>query len=130
MIRDHADAVLALLDAVPNLRVYDTKSPEKAAPGYVVARFDSGHRTRDGLLPVSGRFTCVVTVYAVGEDADQCRLLAEAASGALLDVVPTVPGRSCFPIEHLVSQPTVRDDDVTAPQYYAIDQYQLASIPA
>lgn len=130
MSRAHADAVNTLLDAVANLTNYDETAPKDAAAPYVVARYDDGVRTRTSILPSSTAITVTFQVTGVGRDRNQAQAALERATSALVDVRPTVAGRSCSPIEQVASQPTLRDDDFTPPLFYAVNQFQFFSVPA
>lgn len=129
MIRLHVAAVLALVDAVPNVNVYDAIVPNDPALPYVVVRTDTGPRTRSSILATSDRLDLTVWCTSVGATREQAQWVAEKVAGALLDVRPTVSGRQCFPIESVNSQPAQRDDAISPPLMYAVDEYRLTSIP-
>ena len=56
-------------------------------------------------------------------------------AAALVDVTPTVSGRSCWPLRVEASQTIREDRDVTIPgtathPLYAVDVYRLMSVPS
>lgn len=131
IVRDHVAAVFGLLDAVSGLDVYDAKVPLGADTPYVVLYADQGAATSERFNFASDRRSFVVQTTAVGGDPAEARWAAEKAQGALLDVVPTVSGRTCWPIYSEMSRPVERDPDVdpSAPLFYAVDVWRLTSIP-
>lgn len=133
MIRAHADAVKALLEGQA-LTVHEGGAPDSAAVPYAVLWMDSGTRTRETLVASSGRDDLLVTVTSVGQDPTQAWWVAERVFTALLDVAPTVSGRTCSPITHEVSDALRRDSDVTQPGgsavYQQVDVFRLVSRPA
>lgn len=128
MSREHANAVLALAQAVPNLNVYDTQAPAKPALPYAVLRFDSGVRGRTNILPTSTAVTMTVTCTAVGVDRGQSQGVAERVADAIVDVRPTVTGRTCSPIEHVDSRPSQMDSAVAPPLFYAVDVFRFLTV--
>lgn len=129
MIRAHVTAVRALLTAA-GLTVYDGKVPDGPAMPYVVVYADGGLAAPDNLASVSTWRMWGFQTTAVGTTADQARLVAEKAQGALLDVTPTVSGRTCGRIQHDTSRDVQRDDDVVPPVMYAVDRWRFNSVPA
>ena len=129
MIRDHVAAVVALVDADPNVTVYDGQVPNEPSLPYVVIRTDSGRRERSALPASSDRVTVRIWATSVGETRASAQWVSEKVTTALLDVRPTVTGRSCFPITSVNSQPA-REDDVVKPLVFALDEFELVSIPA
>ena len=130
VIRAHVDVVLALLTAVPNVRVHDGIVPDKPTLPYVVVRTNSGPRSRSSLAVSSDHLTLGIWCTSVAANRAQAQWLAEKVTGALLDVTPTVAGRACFPIEAVNSQPVQRDDSVNPPLMYAVDEFRLSTVPA
>lgn len=128
MSREHANAVLALAQAIPNINVYDTQAPAKPPLPYAVLRFDSGQRDRTAITANSNMVTTTVTCTAVGNDRGQSQGVAERVADALVDVRPTVAGRSCSPIEHLDTRPSQMDSQVTPPLFYAVDVFRFVSV--
>lgn len=130
----HAQAVLDLLRAVPNLTVYDGGGvPAEPALPYCVLFMDWGAE-RTAMEAVTDLFEGRAQVTSVGANALAARIVAQRVAAALLDVVPTVPGRTCWPITHEFSQPPREDRDVhingIGYPVYAVDGYRVASVPA
>jgi len=135
VIREHANAVLTLLQAVPNLTVYDGHVPDEPAFPYAVLYADDGLRGPLALTLTSDQVTMTLQVTSVGATADAARIIADKVSGALLDIRPTVASRACWPIRHESTRPAIEDRDVVIPgtslhPIYAVDVYRLASLPA
>lgn len=128
MSREHANAVLALTAAIPNINVYDTQAPAKPALPYAVVRFDSGKRDRTSIVPVSNKVTTTVTCTAVGVDRGQSQGVAERVADALVDLRPIVAGRTCSPIEHIDTRPSQLDSAVAPPLFYAVDVFRFDSV--
>ncbi len=129
MIRDHVAAVVALVDADPNVTVYDGQVPNEPTLPYVVIRTDTGRRERSALPATSDRLTLRIWATSVGLNRTSAQVVSERVTAALLDVRPTVTSRSCFPITSVNSQPA-REDDVVKPLVFALDEFELVSIPA
>lgn len=130
MIDEHVQAVVTLLESA-GLTVFRADARAATERPYVVLHTDSGLRSRTGLLAISDRFSMLLQSTCVGDDDWSVKVTADTVSGALLDVSPAVTGRSCWPIENVLSRPVQRDDDLPGqPEFYAVDQWQLDSIPA
>jgi hypothetical protein len=128
----HVDAVLDLLRtaaAATSVAVHDGQSPNLAATPYLVVYADPGvgsHLAMDG---VSGHLDQVIQITAVGGSRWQAGMAADLARDALLDVVPTVAGRRCWPIRQEFAQPAridVDDPDL----FIAVAGYRVRSDPA
>lgn len=128
MSREHANAVLTIAQAIPNVTVYDTQAPAKPALPYAVLRFDSGVRSRTSLLASSTRVTTTVTCTSVGVDRGQSQGVAERVADGVVDQRPTVAGRTCSPIEHVDSRPSQMDSQVSPPLFYAVDVFRFVSV--
>ena len=130
----HATAVLSLLTGA-GLTVHDGAVPANPTYPYAVLYVNSGNRDTTNLDYTSDVQSYDVQVTSVGATAASARIYAAKAVAALLDVTPTVTGRSCWPIRLEVAQPVREDRDVTIPgtathPLYAVDVYRLQSIPA
>jgi hypothetical protein len=137
--QDDANAILALLRAVPDLTVWP---PENGAtvtgkgivpPGsprpYVAVHLHT-ERTSGGRL--DNRSTRRVTrafCHCVGDNDIAARAVADLVAGALLDVRPTIDGRSCYPIRHDASQPARPDESTGDTVVDLVDVYRLESMP-
>lgn len=137
----HADAVLGLLAAAtgsPALKVFDGFVPPttQAGPPYVVVYlgFDSPEAELDmgtsDFTNASLRVNCSVTCHSVGANAIAARAVAARVRGALLDVSPTVTGRTCFPMRMVDSQPLQRDESTGVTVMDQVDVYRLSSVPS
>lgn len=134
MIDEHVTAVLALLNgAITSPRkVFDGKVPDgtdvRATP-YVLAYFSGGYPERE-FDATSQRFELRITLHCVGGNAQAARMLSDLGAVALLDVRPTVTGRTCWPIwQEEPSGPPQRDESTGSTVMDQIDSYLLASVP-
>lgn len=137
-LQQHAAAVLALLQAdtgPPQLVVYDGYVPDASLPPYVVVYF-TGLSVEAAQDPDSSDMTALsrrndIWVYAhcVGANGQATRSVAARVANALLDVAPTVTGRTCFPIRHVENQPAARDETTGKLVMDQVDVYRLSSIP-
>jgi hypothetical protein len=134
-LQDHADAVLDLLRADAQLTVYDGQVTGTAdhyvlvytfrqLPGGLIAP-DKTSLTGD-TTTVDMRFYC----HCVGANAVAARAVQARVEARLLDVVPTVVGRECFPIRWLDGQQHNRDEETLALVVDTVDVYGLTSVPA
>lgn len=142
MIREHADAVLALLRAAPGttaLTVYDGAVPEDPATGrskpppYALVYFADSDPEEPDSRPLSGRparYVLRAYVHSVGLTASAARSVGERVRAALLNVRPTVAGRQCWPIRREDGQPPQRDDSTGSAVMDRVDVYRLESEPA
>lgn len=133
MIDEHAAAVLALLNAVtsPALTVYDGKVPsgiDPAATPYVLLYFEPGRLdvTFEGFTP---DFLLRARCHCVGGNAKAARMVADRVATALLDVTPTVAGRSCDRIRWEESLPPQRDESTGQTVMDQVDVYAFMSVP-
>lgn len=134
MINDHAAAILALLDADntdPPLVWYDGSVPQGAAPPYVLVYFaDNDSRASTPMTGESKRFVMWAYAHCVGGNQIAARAVAQRVRAALLDVKPTVAGRTCFPIRRDDGQPAQRDQSTGQLVQDKVDVYRLESIPS
>lgn len=134
-IQAHADAVLGRLRAVDDLTVYpDPDSPYQVPPGavppyvsvYITTRYDLGPT----LALASGRAVTTITAHCVGGNAIAARAVAQMVSTALLDWVPTIAGRRCWPVrQDPVDAPPRPDESTGALVMDIVQQYRLESLP-
>jgi hypothetical protein len=136
VIREHADAILTLLRAAPGgtpLTVHDGAVPNGAVPPYVVVYFaDNDPELPDSrpLSPPPGRYVLRLYAHSVGGNAPASRAVGERVRGVLLNVVPQVAGRQCFPIRREDGQPPQRDESTGTLVMDRVDIYRLESEPA
>lgn len=138
MIQAHAQAVLDLLDAdntAPALVVHDGAVPSGATPPYVVVYFTIVTPTA-GQAPDSADINfdsrrLIVDAYchSIGGTARAARIVAGRVRAALLNVRPTVTGRSAFPIRQQEGQPPQRDETTGVLVFDQIDVYRLQTVP-
>lgn len=138
VIQAHAQAFLTLLAAAPGtpaLTVYDAAVPAGVTPPYVVAYVmvetspaeDSGGAS--DLTLTSNRLAASLYLHAMGGNAAAARAVASRARTQLVDVTPTVTGRSCWPIRHIEAQPPQRDESTGQVVMDLVDVYQFFSVP-
>jgi hypothetical protein len=130
----HATAVLSLL-AGAGLTCHDGAVPANPTYPYAVLYVNTGTRESSDLDYASAYQVYDVQVTSVGATAASARIVAAKACAALLDVTPTVTGRSCWPIRLEAAQTAQEDRDVTIPgtathPHYTVDVYRVASVPA
>lgn len=135
MIREHAAAVLALLDAdntPPALTWFDGVVPSNVDPKltpYVLVRFSEA--------PPELNFGGFTHVYALrvfchvvaGSDA-AVRTVVDRVRTALQDVTPTVAGRKCWPIRWEDSAEQDANERTGTVVASMIVGYVLRSVPA
>lgn len=143
-IQAHAQAVLDLLDAdntAPALVVLDGFVPKDPAtqksipPPYVLLYFTVSSPTATD-APDSTDLTfdqrrVVLEAYchSVGGNAAAARAVATRVRNALLNVKPTITGRTCAPIRHVDNQPPQRDETTGTLVFDQIDIYRFQSVP-
>lgn len=136
LLEDHAAAFLALLTGT-GLTVYDGEVPDGPAAQYalVYAYFE----TPDGLVApdavsltlASGPLDARMYVHNVGITPGSARATAARSRAAVLDQVPVVAGRTCFPIRWREGQPPRRDEEIPGtPVHDQVDVYGWRSLPA
>ncbi len=135
MINEHAAAMLALLDAdndPPALVVLDGKVPTGTVAPYVLVYFDDTDPELPDSRPLTGasqRHVVRAICHSVGGNGQAARMVADRVRTALLDVVPTVTGRTCMPIRREDGQPPQRDEQAGG-VWDKVDVYRLESVPS
>lgn len=133
---DHAAAGLALLEAHPDLVVYDGRLPDAATditPPYVLVYTHVEWPAGGGEQSLSGESgTCVTTWYChcVGSSAVASTVVAGLVRVALLDQRPTIAGRVCDLIRMVQVLPPYRDETLRRPVLDTVAVYQLKTRPA
>lgn len=141
-IQAHANAVLGLL-VPPNVTatVLDGAVPKAIPPAQPQARpyllVYMYLMTPDGVQApdkVSLNFDSDVVdfwiyCHCVGDDAAAARAVSAQARLALLNVTPTVAGRTCFPIRWREGQPPRRDEETGDLVMDQVDIYGFTSVP-
>lgn len=129
MIREHHDAVRALLSSLP---YYDGQVPNPPTFPYRVVFFDTGIESATKLTNDSDMATFRFQVNSVAETAVGVAIVADAARAVLVDARPVVPGRACTRIKRETSIPVRPDEEVTNPDtglhpMYSADTYYFQS---
>lgn len=129
----HRLAVLALMrapGALPStMPVYSELVPNGTSPPYIRVSMRVSYPEVTDLRHRSNRALLRIVVHSVGQTEDAADAVAQAVRGVLLDVVPTVSGRACFPIRH-ESSANIRPDEYTGEFVAdALDVYRLESLP-
>lgn len=133
-LQDDANAILALLYAT-TLTVYPDEDggltivPTGAVPPYVSVHFASVAALGGTLSHRSTRHATRVYCHCVGADDIAARAVSVAVRDALLDIVPTIAGRVCFPIRNEVGRDPREDESTGAGRITITDTYRLESLP-
>lgn len=131
-IQAHADAILDRLRAA--LTTYPEPGspktvPDDAEPPYVVVHLHREFGDPEGMDGATSRVAMRAYCHCVGADAVGARAVSQLVADALLDYVPTVEGRACFPIRHEQSIPA-RPDETTGRLVVDLTEvYRLESVP-
>lgn len=130
----HATAVLALLTGA-GITCHDGTVPANPTYPYAVLYTNAGDRDTTNLDYSSDVQAYDMQVTSVGASAAAARIVADKVSTALVDVTPTVSGRTCWPLRVAATQTAREDRDVTIPgtathPHYAVAVFRLASVPS
>lgn len=137
MINAHAATVRALLAAAPPestpLVVYSGQIPQGAAPPYVRVYIHAESPRESESQSLTGstaeRLMVWIILHCVGANDDAARAVAYRARGALLDVTPTIAGRSCWPIRQESSIPPDPNETTGVMVVDQVDTYRFDSVP-
>lgn len=140
MIRVHVQAfraLLAPLEAAPTgllvvMAALDGEdvalTPQQPArTPYVVVRVGGFGQDSDRLAPWSQAVDGRLFVAHAGATWDEAAWAVEHTRSVLLDVVPTVTGRSCAPLALVDSSPIAADRDASPPLFETTDLYAFRS---
>jgi hypothetical protein len=136
ILEDHAAAFLALISGT-GLTTYDSKVGDGVPAQYVLVY--PLFETPDGVLaPDALSLTLASTaldihmyVHNVGVTPQSARATASRARTAVLDQVPVVADRICFPVRWREGQPVRRNEEIPgAPVFDQVDVYGWRSLPA
>lgn len=130
MVKAHADALKALLAAVPHITVYDGQVPDNPALPYVVLWTQAPRRFSSSLKGDQSNGLAYFTTTTVALDTDGVRIVQQRVQDALTDARLIVTGYKPQRIQHTHSQPITLDRDVTPRRLFAVDQWQFMTIPA
>lgn len=129
----HHVAILALLQAPGALPApivaYTDAIPNGTLPPYVRVFLSVSYPGMEDLTNKSNRAVARAVCHCAGGSTDAADVVANAVRAALLDVVPTIAGRACFPIRN---ESTVgpRPDETTGVLVMdTVDVYRLESVP-
>lgn len=138
-VQDHATAFQVLLEhappeaPAPALEVHMGAVPPRAQPPYVVVYLSDSDPEDADSRPLNGRserFVMRATCHSVGGNETAALAVAQRVRAALLDVRPTVAGRTCQPIRREDGQPVRRDESTGTVVQDKVDVYRLESVPA
>lgn len=127
--------MLARLYDVVDLTVYPdeggglTMVPNGATPPYVSVHFVADRPLGGRLDMRSTRMRVRAICHCVGSDDIAARVVSDLVSGALLDVVPTIVGRVCYPIRSEVGGDPRADESTNELVVTITDTYRLESDP-
>jgi hypothetical protein len=131
----HAEAILGLIRTAPGtpLTVLDGSVPNGQTLPYVLVYFADEDPELVDSRPLDGqseRYVVRAYVHSVGANAAAARALGDRVRTALLDAVPAVAGRACFPIRREEGRPPERDESTGTLVMDRTDVYRLESVPA
>lgn len=121
------DVVLALAKAASPVPIGDGRAPA-GVKRWAVAYFDDGALHAEDVAHTSDLVihSWQLTYVARGDQAvrSSISIVRAAIRGALIDVVPVVPGWVFGPIELDLARPTIPDPDVPGePALFAVDLF-------
>lgn len=124
----HITGYLTLLVAAPQT-VYREKIPAGATRPYFRAYFHIEYPETESLTFTSDRAVAWLYLHCVGDNDAAVSITAKAARDVLLDITPTVAGRTCFPIRLDHSLPPQPDESTGVLVMDQVDVYRLESVP-
>jgi hypothetical protein len=134
-IQDHADAGLDLLRADADLTVYDGEVGKNPPDRYVLVytfRLRPDGLTAPDKIPLTGASIAVdmrMYCHCVGATASAARAIQGRVEALLLDVTPSVPERTCFPVRLLDGQQAIRNEQTLTSVFDNVDVYGWTSVP-
>lgn len=131
---DHATAVLALLNSADLTLFEETDGgpqlvPNAAVPPYVVVHFVPQRALGPTLEATSNRMVLRFITHSVGATEKAARILSDIVADAVLNVIPTVPGRNCAPIRQDVGQDPRIDETTGVTAVTITEAWRLESLP-
>lgn len=129
-VRDHAKAVFDLLDANPNLVVYDGEIPSAATGRYAVFYASTPLDRSPRLSAHMSHRVVTVSVMAVGDSPNECRWVAEKVQARLRRVRPVIAGCTCTPLQLVAAGQVNPDDSIEPPAWTSTDVWQFSSAGA
>lgn len=136
-IQAHADAILGLLRARPDLTVYPPEDPEDtgeivpagAEPPYVAVQIRPGFGLAGRVADATTDAVIDITTHCVGGNDIAARAVAQQVVDALLDVEPVIDGRQSRPIRYLDSPPARPDESTGRLVVDQIYVWRLETLP-
>lgn len=128
-MRAEFEAFRALVEAVPNLPVYDTVIGQgETRPSLYAVLFDQTPRRSNATLDAGAKTsTHTFSVMAVGTSPNEVRWVIEKASDTLERARLTARDRKSTPLKKIGSSPVLPDpDSVTDRIYTATDVWRCA----
>jgi len=125
--RAHAAAVFALLDAEPNLTVYDGDIPDTPAARYAVMYVTSPLDRGPRLSAHMSQRLLTVSVLCFGDSPNECRWVIEKTQARLRRVRPVVADRTCTPLRLVTAGQVAPDSSIEPPGWSATDVWQFSS---
>jgi len=148
IIQAHTDAVLTLLRAAPPappfepLPIYPGEVPDYLADGsggpadlYCLVYMTLTTPYGTALTNASDRGVLQIITHSVSGNtktdgsSTSAQIVAQRVRAALLDVVPVVTGRACFPIRQELGPPVQRDEKAGPKVYDQVDLWRLETVP-
>ncbi len=135
IINDHADAMIALLEADnvnPALMVFKGPAPQNTLPPYVCvyfADYDPQDADSTPLNGTSSRFVIRAYAHCVGGNETAAFAVAQRVRDAWLHARPAIGGRACMRIRREDGQPVQRDETTGLLVQDKLDVYRLESEP-
>lgn len=141
-VRAHMAGVLALvtpLAASPTLLpVFSAALDDAAQPPtdgrpdsrWVIVDFDGLPQPNDRLAGWSANVDGLVYIRCFGDTTGEVAWAQEKTRAVLLDVAPTIAGRSVQPLRMYSSQRPAPDRDEPTPLFAAVDVYTLFTAPS
>jgi hypothetical protein len=133
-LQEHADAMLSLLYADPDLIVYPAENggpttvPPGTLPPYVSVHFASDRPSGGRLDTKSTHMRVRAYAHCVGANDIAARAVADLVAAAWLDVRPYINGRNVTPIRSELSQPQANETTGTT-TVTITDTYRLETDP-
>lgn len=128
-IDPHVSATKTLLDG-SGKTVYVSRAPSGAALPYIVLEPSQGVASRTSMQPSSDQRFCRFVTRYFGTGWEQVDALRTHARSSLLDVKPTVTGRTAETIMHETEFPMDRDEDLPTTVIFSGDSWTFATWPA
>ncbi len=126
-VRLHADAIAGLLTTAGLTFSFGEANDDAPTP-FVVLYPTPGLELAENLGYPIGDLQMDFQLTCVGESAEQALWCSDKARTAINRTIPTVSGRTCWPIwADEQPQPVLRDDAVNPPKFVAISRWSLRS---